>query len=227
MYSGLHAIWAHRAAHALWLKGGAAKGLARILSQFTRFLTGIEIHPGATIGRRFFIDHGMGVVIGETAEIGDGVMLYHGVTLGGRSLAKVKRHPTLEDNVTVGAGAKVLGPVVIGEGSAIGANAVVTRDCPPDSIVVGIPGEVRPRKKDEHKPLLDPACTCRATALHLTRGGRPAPAAAPTDREGRQRIARGALRAFPWGPFPWVPPRVPRCFPTWPSRGRRYATRSW
>ena len=157
VYSGLHAIWAHRAAHALWVKGGAAKGLARILAQVTRFLTGIEIHPGATIGRRFFIDHGMGVVIGETAEIGDGVMLYHGVTLGGRSLAKIKRHPTLEDNVTVGAGAKVLGPVVIGAGSAIGANSVVTRDCPPDSIVVGIPGEARPRKKDEHKPLYDPA----------------------------------------------------------------------
>src|SRR5690625_3644481 len=139
-YSGLHAIWNHRIAHRFYK--WRLYFIARILSQFTRFLTGIEIHPGATIGRRFFIDHGMGVVIGETAEIGDGVMLYHGVTLGGRSLAKVKRHPTLEDNVTVGAGAKVLGPVVIGEGSAIGANAVVTRDCPPDSIVVGIPGEV-------------------------------------------------------------------------------------
>ncbi len=157
VYSGLHAIWAHRAAHALWQKGGVAKGLARILAQFTRFLTGIEIHPGAKIGRRFFIDHGMGVVIGETAEIGDGVMLYHGVTLGGRSLAKVKRHPTLEDNVTVGAGAKVLGPVVIGAGSAIGANAVVTRDCPPNSIVVGIPGKARPRQPEVHRPLLDPA----------------------------------------------------------------------
>ena len=128
-----------------------------LFRSLNRFFTGIEIHPGATIGRRFFIDHGMGVVIGETAEIGDGVMLYHGVTLGGRSLAKVKRHPTLEDGVVVGAGAKVLGPVVIGAGSAIGANAVVTRDCPPDSIVVGIPGEARPRKKDEHKPLYDPA----------------------------------------------------------------------
>lgn len=157
VYSGLHAIWAHRAAHALWRKGGAAKGLARILAQVTRFLTGIEIHPGATIGRRFFIDHGMGVVIGETAEIGDGVMLYHGVTLGGRSLAKIKRHPTLEDGVVVGAGAKVLGPVVIGAGSAIGANSVVTRDCPPDSIVVGIPGKARSRQPEEHKPLLDPA----------------------------------------------------------------------
>ncbi|WP_295629678.1 serine O-acetyltransferase EpsC [uncultured Corynebacterium sp.] len=157
VYSGLHAIWAHRCAHALWVRGGAAKGAARILAQFARFLTGIEIHPGATIGRRFFIDHGMGIVIGETAEIGDDVMLYHGVTLGGRSLAKVKRHPTLEDGVVVGAGAKVLGPVVIGARSAIGANSVVTRDCPPESIVVGIPGRARSRKPEEHKPLLDPA----------------------------------------------------------------------
>ena len=156
VYSGLHAIWAHRVAHALWLRGGAAKGVARVLAQVARFLTGIEIHPGATIGRRFFIDHGMGVVIGETAEIGDGVMLYHGVTLGGRSLEKVKRHPTLEDDVTVGAGAKVLGPVVIGRGSAIGANAVVTHDAPPESILTGIPAKVRPRGKAERKPLVDP-----------------------------------------------------------------------
>lgn len=157
VYSGLHAIWSHRLAHALWLRGGVAKGVARVLAQLTRFLTGIEIHPGATIGRRFFIDHGMGVVIGETTEIGDGVMLYHGVTLGGRSLEKVKRHPTIEDNVTVGAGAKVLGPVVIGKGSAIGANSVVTRSCPPESIVVGIPGKVRERQPSEHKPLRDAA----------------------------------------------------------------------
>ena len=155
VYSGLHAIWSHRISHWMWKRGW--RGPARILAQINRFFTGVEIHPGATIGRRFFIDHGMGVVIGETAEIGDGVMLYHGVTLGGRSLAKVKRHPTLEDNVTVGAGAKVLGPVVIGAGSAIGANSVVTRDCPPDSIVVGIPGKARSRQPEEHKPLLDPA----------------------------------------------------------------------
>ncbi|MDK6644288.1 serine O-acetyltransferase EpsC, partial [Alloscardovia omnicolens] len=105
----------------LWKRGGIFKGIARVLAQFARWLTGIEIHPGAQIGRRFFIDHGMGIVIGETAEIGDGCMLYHGVTLGGRSLEKVKRHPTLEDNVTVGAGAKVLGPITIGAGSSIGA----------------------------------------------------------------------------------------------------------
>ncbi|MEJ5920533.1 MULTISPECIES: serine O-acetyltransferase EpsC [unclassified Corynebacterium] len=157
VYSGLHAIWAHRLAHRLWKRGGAAKGVARVLAQFTRFLTGVEIHPGATIGRRFFIDHGMGIVIGETTEIGDDCMLYHGVTLGGRSLEKVKRHPTLENGVTVGAGAKVLGPVVIGAGSSIGANSVVTKDCPPNSIVVGIPGKVRQAKPTEHEKLCDPA----------------------------------------------------------------------
>jgi serine O-acetyltransferase len=115
-------------------------------AQVTRTLTGVEIHPGATIGRRFFIDHGMGVVIGETAEIGDDVMLYHGVTLGGRSLEAGKRHPTLGDGVVVGAGAKLLGPITIGARSAVGANAVVVRDVPADSIVVGIPGVARPKK---------------------------------------------------------------------------------
>ncbi|WKD58760.1 serine O-acetyltransferase EpsC [Corynebacterium caspium] len=154
VYSGLHAIWAHRVAHWLWIR--QIKGPARILAQFTRFLTGVEIHPGATIGRRFFIDHGMGIVIGETAEIGDNVMLYHGVTLGGQVLTQTKRHPTLEDNVTVGAGAKVLGPVVIGAGSAIGANAVVTKDVPPNSIAVGVPAKIRPRRGQEKIPLVDP-----------------------------------------------------------------------
>lgn len=153
VYSGLHAIWSHRVAHRMWAVP-ALRGPARVLAQFTRFLTGIEIHPGATIGRRFFIDHGMGVVIGETAEIGDDVMLYHGVTLGGRSLLKEKRHPTLGNHVTVGAGAKILGPVVIGDGSAIGANAVVTHDVPADSIATGIPATVRSRR--QHEPLVDP-----------------------------------------------------------------------
>lgn len=157
VYSGLHAIWMHRISHRLWQKGGAAKGAARILSQFSRFITGIEIHPGATIGRRFFIDHGMGIVVGETAEIGDDVMLYHGVTLGGVTLKKVKRHPTLCDGVTVGAGAKILGPVVIGARSAVGANAVVTRDCPEDSIITGIPAKARPRSPEQKKPLVDPS----------------------------------------------------------------------
>jgi len=153
VYSGLHAIWSHRIAHRMWAKP-ALRGPARMLAQFTRFLTGVEIHPGATIGRRFFIDHGMGVVIGETAEIGDDVMIYHGVTLGGRSLAKTKRHPTIGNRVTIGAGAKVLGPLLIGDDSAIGANAVVTHDVPADHIATGIPASVRPRKR--HELLVDP-----------------------------------------------------------------------
>ena len=154
-YSGMHAIWAHRLTHKLWQKD-ETKALARTLSQFARFLTGVEIHPGATIGRRFFIDHGMGIVIGETAEIGDGVMLYHGVTLGGQVLTQTKRHPTVEDNVTIGAGAKVLGPITIGEGSAIGANAVVTKDVPAENIAVGIPAKNRPRNPNERIKLVDP-----------------------------------------------------------------------
>ena len=153
-YSGMHAIWVHRLTHKLWQKD-ETKSLARTLSQFARFLTGVEIHPGATIGRRFFIDHGMGIVIGETAEVGDDVMLYHGVTLGGRSLEKVKRHPTIGDRVTIGAGAKVLGPVEIGSDSAIGANAVVVNDPPADSIITGIPAKHRPRTPDKKKPLVD------------------------------------------------------------------------
>jgi len=155
VYSGLHAIWSHRLAHRMWAVP-ALRGPARILSQLTRLLTGIEIHPGATIGRRFFIDHGMGVVIGETAEIGDDVMLYHGVTLGGRSLEHGKRHPTIGDRVTVGAGAKVLGPVHIGDDSAIGANAVVTHDVPPESIATGIPAVIRRRGDRQREPLVDP-----------------------------------------------------------------------
>jgi serine O-acetyltransferase len=139
-YPGLHAVWAHRVEHWLWLHG--SKTVARCLSQLTRFFTGIEIHPGAVIGPGFFIDHGMGVVIGETAEIGANVTLYHGVTLGGVSLEKGKRHPTLEDGVVVGAGAKVLGNIVIGANSRVGANAVVVRSVPPDSVVVGVPGQV-------------------------------------------------------------------------------------
>ncbi|MFS0893403.1 serine O-acetyltransferase EpsC [Microbacterium sp. 179-I 3D3 NHS] len=143
LYPGLHAIWAHRVSHALWRR--RLRLLARATSQLSRWLTGVEIHPGARIGRRFFIDHGMGVVIGETAEIGDDVMLYHGVTLGGRTRDAGKRHPTLEDGVAVGAGAKILGPVTIGAGSVIGANAVVTKDAPADSILVGVPAKPRQR----------------------------------------------------------------------------------
>ncbi len=155
VYSGLHAIWSYRVAHWMWARP-ALRGPARVLAQFTRFLTGIEIHPGATIGRRFFIDHGMGVVIGETTEIGDDVMIYHGVTLGGRSLSPGKRHPTIGNGVTVGAGAKVLGPVMIGEGSAIGANSVVTHDVPAESIATGIPAVVRHRTEKQREPLVDP-----------------------------------------------------------------------
>jgi serine O-acetyltransferase len=149
-YSGLHAVWAHRVAHRMWRAG--LRLPARLLSQVARFFTGIEIHPGARIGRRLFIDHGMGVVIGETAELGDDVMLYHGVTLGGKGRFGVprgaKRHPTLDDGVTVGAGAKVLGPVHIGAWSTIGANAVVTRDAPAKSLLLGIPATVRPLKPE-------------------------------------------------------------------------------
>jgi len=139
-YPGLHAVWGHRFSHFLWQK--RLRLLARWISQIMRGLTGIEIHPGATIGPNFFIDHGMGVVIGETAEIGECVTLYHGVTLGGVSNFKGKRHPTLADNVVVGAGAKILGAITIGENSRIGANAVVVRPVPPNSVVVGVPGQV-------------------------------------------------------------------------------------
>ncbi|HWI31120.1 MAG TPA: serine O-acetyltransferase EpsC [Microbacterium sp.] len=147
LYPGLHAVWAYRVTHALWLRG--ARFPARALSQVARWLTGVEIHPGAVIGRRFFIDHGMGVVIGETAEVGDDVMLYHGVTLGGRQREGGKRHPTLGDGVAVGAGAKVLGPITIGAGTLIGANAVVTRDSAPDSVLVGVPAKARLRRAGE------------------------------------------------------------------------------
>ena len=136
-YPGLHAILFHRLTHALWTMG--LKWLARFISHFSRWITGIEIHPGATIGRRFFIDHGMGVVIGETAEIGDDCTLYHGVTLGGTSWNKGKRHPTLGNNVVVGAGAKVLGPIMIANGARIGSNSVVVKEVGEGSTVVGIP----------------------------------------------------------------------------------------
>ncbi len=139
-YPGLHAIWLHRLAH--WMWEHRMKLLARIVSEFSRWLTGIEIHPGAQIGRRLFIDHGMGVVVGETAEIGDDVLIYQGVTLGGTSLKKEKRHPTIEDHVMISAGAAVIGPVRIGRGSRIGAGAVVVSSAPPYSTIVGIPGKV-------------------------------------------------------------------------------------
>jgi len=139
-YPGVHALLWHRLNHRLWR--WHLKWLARWLSMFSRWVTGVEIHPGATIGRRFFIDHGMGVVIGETAVIGDDCTLYHGVTLGGTSWNKGVRHPQLEDNVVVGAGAKILGPLTLGRGCRIGSNAVVLKDVPAESTVVGVPGRV-------------------------------------------------------------------------------------
>jgi len=160
-YPGLHAVWMHRVSHWFWVRGFCFMG--RLISHFARFLTGIEIHPGATIGRKFFIDHGMGVVIGETAEIGDNVTLYHGVTLGGVSLERTKRHPTVEDNVVIGSGAKVLGPFTVGKGSRIGSNSVVIKEVPPNSTVVGVPGRMvmaaeKPTEKVdlEHGRLPDP-----------------------------------------------------------------------
>jgi len=140
LYPGLHAVWSHRASHWLWQRG--ARFGARALSQATRWATGIEIHPAATIGEGVFIDHGAGVVIGETAEVGDDVTIYHGVTLGGTSLDKGKRHPTVGDRVTIGAGAKVLGAVTVGHDSRIGANAVLVRSVHDNSVVVGVPGQV-------------------------------------------------------------------------------------
>ncbi|MBH0231750.1 serine O-acetyltransferase [Halobacillus yeomjeoni] len=160
-YSGLHAIWAHRVAHACYKRKFFF--LARVISQISRFLTGIEIHPGAKIGRRFFIDHGMGVVIGETCEIGDNVTIFQGVTLGGTGKEKGKRHPTLHDNSLVATGAKVLGSITIGENSKVGAGSVVLKDVPDNSTVVGIPGHVviqdgkKVQQKDlEHHKLPDP-----------------------------------------------------------------------
>jgi len=160
-YPGIHALWAHRVNHWLWRHG--LKGFARFCSQVARFFTGIEIHPGATIGERFFIDHGMGVVIGETTIIGNDVTLYQGVTLGGTGKETGKRHPTLEDCVVVGVGAAVLGNIVVGRGSKVGGGAVVIDDVPPNSTVVGIPGRVVVRSGERveaidlhHEDLPDP-----------------------------------------------------------------------
>lgn len=181
-YPGLHAIWLHRLAHYFWRKRLYLIG--RAVSHLSRWLTGIEIHPGARIGPGFFIDHGMGTVIGETAELGSYVTLYHNVTLGGVSWEKVKRHPTLEDHVVIGAGAQILGPICIGSHSRIGANSVVIDDVPPYSVVVGVPGRIRilngkrvsePEREDlQHDYLPDPTMellnnlTTRISALENT-----------------------------------------------------------
>ncbi|PLX71547.1 MAG: serine O-acetyltransferase [Denitrovibrio sp.] len=157
-YPGFHAIIFYRVAHWFWTH--KLFFLGRFTSHLGRFFTGIEIHPGATIGKRFFIDHGMGVVIGETAEIGNDVTIYHGVTLGGVSLQKVKRHPTLEDGVVIGAGAKVLGPFTVKKNAKIGSNSVVVKEVPEDATVVGIPGKIVKKgddeKRFEHNRLPDP-----------------------------------------------------------------------
>lgn len=149
-YPGIHALMMHRVAHELWLK--ECKTSARILSSFSRFATGIEIHPGAKIGKRFFIDHGMGVVIGETAQIGDDVTLYHGVTLGGTTWNKGKRHPTLEDGVVIGAGAKILGPFTVHKNAKVGSNAVVTKEVPEGATAVGNPARLILKDKIENEP---------------------------------------------------------------------------
>jgi len=149
-YPGLHALWFHRLAHFLWRHG--LRFLARFISYISRFLTEIEIHPGAKIGRRFFIDHGAGVVIGETAEIGDDVLMYQGVVLGGTTLKKEKRHPTVGNNVVIGTRAVALGAITIGDEARIGAGSVVIKSVPPGATVVGIPGRI---VEDRHKPLLD------------------------------------------------------------------------
>ena len=149
-YSGLHALWLHRLAHFLWRH--KLPLLARLLSHINRWLTGIEIHPGARIGRRFFIDHGMGVVIGETVEIGDDVLLYQGVVLGGTTLEKRKRHPTIGNNVVIGAAAILLGPITVGDGAKVGANSVVVKSVPPGASVVGVPGRI---VEDRRRPIVD------------------------------------------------------------------------
>ena len=146
-YSGLHALWAHRVAHKLWKAN--LKLASRWLAQIARFITGIEIHPGAQLGSGLFIDHGMGVVIGETSEVAENVTIYHGVTLGGSSWQPGKRHPTIERGVVIGAGAKILGDITIGANARIGANAVVVKSVPPDSVVVGVPGQVVTRTKKQ------------------------------------------------------------------------------
>jgi serine O-acetyltransferase len=148
-YPGIHALLFYRLAHRLW--AAELKWLARFLSMFARWLTGIEIHPAARIGRRFFIDHGMGIVIGETAEIGDDCTIYHGVTLGGTAWEKGKRHPTLGSNVIIGAGAKILGPLHVGDGARIGSNAVVTKDVPPGATMIGVPAHQARRRNSEEQ----------------------------------------------------------------------------
>lgn len=158
-YPGLHALWCYRLAHWLWIH--RFRFFGRLVSHFARFATGVEIHPGARIGRRFFIDHGMGVVIGETSEIGNDVLMYQGVVLGGTTLEKKKRHPTIGNNVVIGTAAILLGPITLGDGARVGANSVVVKSVPPGATVVGVPGRIVEDRKEpvadlEHGKLPDP-----------------------------------------------------------------------
>jgi serine O-acetyltransferase len=187
-YPGLHAVWGHRLTHRMWLRG--AKLPARVLAEIIRKLTGVEIHPAATLGTGVFIDHATGVVIGETAEVGNDVTIYQGVTLGGTNLDHVKRHPTIGDRVTIGAGAKVLGAIIIGADSRIGANSVVVKSVPPGSVVVGVPGQVidrpagTPAGNDEAK-LPDPLGVSLHTLL-----SRVSKLEALADGPGTERVIR-------------------------------------
>jgi len=168
-YPGLHAVWVHRISHSLWNRHFYF--LARLLSHISRMLTGIEIHPGAKLGRRVFIDHGSGVVIGETAEVGDDVLIYMGVVLGGTALEKTKRHPTIENDVVIGSGASVLGPITVGRGAKIGAGSVVIRSVPPGATVVGVPGKIAETEPSvsvgqlDHNKLPDPVLTVMSQIL--------------------------------------------------------------
>ena len=186
-YPGIHAVWGYRVSHWLWRRGARLPG--RLCSALTAWLTGVDIHPGAVLGPGLFIDHATGVVIGETAEIGTDVTIYHGVTLGGNSLAHDKRHPTVGDRVTIGAGAKILGPITIGHDSRIGANAVVVQPVPPDSVVVGVPGQVIHRRQPR-------AATAPVdldhTLLPEPRRRQPARAARPDRGTGGEDRRRGS-----------------------------------
>lgn len=211
-YPGLHAVWWHRATHWLWRHG--RHGLARFLSQLARWFTGVEIHPGATIGNRFFIDHGMGVVIGETTVIGDDVTIYQGVTLGGTGKESGKRHPTLEDCVVVGVGAAVLGNITVGRGGKVGGGAVVIDDVPPNSTVVGIPGRVVVRAGERveaidlhHEDLPDPVvemfrCLTRRIDKLERRviDARDGQTGHPVDVDRSAELADGDLTACPVDP---------------------------
>lgn len=167
-YPGVHALWAHRVSHALWNRGAHLP--ARIVSSVSRSFTGVDIHPAARIGRRVFIDHATGVVIGATTTVGEDVVIFHGVTLGGVSMTPGKRHPTVGDHVMIGAGAKILGPITIGEGAKVGANAVVVKDVPSDHVAIGIPARLIPKAAEDTKDddlIIDPAYFLQEPELYI------------------------------------------------------------